>query len=44
MQPLTPERIDMLRWHPIAMGDSSEGSIYQPTAGLILPSMYEARS
>jgi hypothetical protein len=37
------ERIGMLRWHPIAMGDPSEGSIYQPTAGLILPSMYEAR-
>lgn len=38
------ERIGMLRWHPIAMGDPSEGSIYQPTAGLILPSMYEARA
>jgi hypothetical protein len=37
------ERIGMLRWHLIAMGDPSEGSIYQPTAGLILPSMYEAR-
>lgn len=38
------ERIGVLRWHPIAMGDASEGSIYQPTAGLILPSMYEARA
>lgn len=38
------ERIGFLRWHPIAMGDPSEGSIYQPTAGLILPSIYEARS
>lgn len=37
------ERIGVIRWHPIAMGDASEGSIYQPTAGLILPSMYEAR-
>lgn len=37
------ERIGMLRWHPIAMGDAAEGSIYQQTAGLILPSMYEAR-
>lgn len=38
------ERIGVIRWHPIAMGDQSEGSIYQPTAGLILPSMYEARN
>jgi hypothetical protein len=37
------ERIGVIRWHPIAMGDKSEGSIYQPTAGLILPGMYEAR-
>jgi hypothetical protein len=37
------ERIGVIRWHPIAMGEPSEGSIYQPTAGLILPSMYEAR-
>lgn len=33
------ERIGVLRWHPIHMGDPSEGSIYQPTAGLILPGM-----
>lgn len=38
------ERIGVIRWHPIAMGDASEGSIYQPTAGLILPSMYEAKA
>jgi hypothetical protein len=38
------ERIGVIRWHPIAMGASSEGSIYQPTAGLILPSMYEGRT
>ncbi len=38
------ERIGVIRWHPIAMGDASEGSIYQPTAGLILPSMYEGRA
>ena len=31
------ERIGLLRWHPIAMGDPSEGSIYEPTAGLIMP-------
>lgn len=37
------ERLGFLRWHPIAMGDPSEGSIYQPTAGLILPNMHEAR-
>jgi hypothetical protein len=33
------ERIGVLRWHPIAMGDPSEGAIYQPTAGLILPNI-----
>jgi hypothetical protein len=38
------ERIGVIRWHPIAMGSPDEGSIYQPTAGLILPSMYEARA
>lgn len=38
------ERIGVLRWHPIAMGEATEGSIYQPTAGLILPNMYEARA
>jgi hypothetical protein len=37
------ERIGLIRWHPIAMGDPSEGSIYQPTAGLIMPSIYENR-
>ena len=37
------ERIGFLRWHPIAMGEPSEGSIYQPTAGLIMPNLYEAR-
>lgn len=36
------ERIGFLRWHPISMGAPEEGSIYQPTAGLIMPSMYEA--
>lgn len=35
------ERIGFLRWHPIAMGDPSEGSIYQP-AGLILPDQNQA--
>lgn len=34
------ERIGFLRWHPIAMGDPSEGSIYQP-AGLILPDIHQ---
>jgi len=38
------ERLGVLRWHPIAMGDADEGSIYQPTAGVILPNMYEARA
>jgi hypothetical protein len=33
------ERIGVIRWHPIAMGDQSEGSIYQPTGGVILPHM-----
>jgi hypothetical protein len=37
------ERIGVIRWHPIAMGTESEGSMYQPTAGLILPSMYDTR-
>lgn len=36
------ERIGFLRWHPIAMGAPNEGSIYQPTAGLILPNMVAA--
>ena len=31
------ERIGVLRWHPIAMGDPSEGTIYEPSAGLIMP-------
>lgn len=31
------ERIGLLRWHPIVMGVPDEGSIYAPTAGLILP-------
>ncbi len=31
------ERIGILRWHPIAMGHPSEGSIYNPTGGIILP-------
>lgn len=38
------ERIGMLRWHPISMGDETEGSIYQPNAGLILPNLQEARA
>lgn len=38
------ERIGFLRWHPIAMGAPEEGSIYQPTAGLIMPSLIEAQS
>jgi hypothetical protein len=38
------ERIGVLRWHPISMGDPSEGSIYQPNAGLILPNLQEARA
>jgi hypothetical protein len=33
------ERIGFLRYHPIAMGDPSEGSIYQPAGGLIFPEM-----
>lgn len=32
------ERLGLLRWHPIVVGAPEEGSIYSPTAGLILPS------
>lgn len=32
------ERFGVLRWHPIIMGVPGEGSIYEPTAGLIMPS------
>lgn len=31
------ERFGVLRWHPIVIGSPGEGSIYEPTAGLILP-------
>lgn len=31
------ERYGVLRWHPIVIGTPDEGSIYEPTAGLILP-------
>ncbi|MGZ5836366.1 MAG: hypothetical protein ACXWJ5_09200 [Xanthobacteraceae bacterium] len=31
------ERLGLLRWHPIVIGAPEEGSIYAPTAGLILP-------
>lgn len=33
------ERLGVLRWHPIHVGDPSEGSIYQPNGGLILPTV-----
>lgn len=38
------ERIGVIRWHPIAMGVPSEGTIYEPTAGLIMPSIYGAQA
>lgn len=36
------ERFGVLRWHPIGVGVPEEGSIYAPTAGLIMPEMVQS--